>query len=370
MPHREECEVFADSYFDSFVATGNSTPLLRSEFDLVFDEVTQRQRGWQSGERVSPTYTDLHKLALVHIVLALGRLMSTELKVNDPRAKQSFDASQRCLSDGQFLSSNTITSLQTLSLMARYLGYSDVRGGFELAYQLRGAALRLMCAMGLHRDGHSWRLSPADLNQRRRVFWDIYSCDVYSSKNLDRPNGLALDQFDTQFPDEFFTPEGTYDLRRCELVVIAKEVLDESLKMRAPPYARIIELWNRLKGFEEDIPYVLRCRAAAIAQVSRHQTPEAAMAFAPDAPRKNMGLAFKQHTLILNSCLTVFTLLRPYFVDALYAFPADPLQSEYGDAYLAVVERCIMLISMLSHLHSLFPLSSTRQWHFWVSKAR
>lgn len=33
--------------------------------------------------------------------------------------------------------------------------------------------------MGLHRDGQSWNLSEEDLNNRRKVFWEAFSHDVF-----------------------------------------------------------------------------------------------------------------------------------------------------------------------------------------------
>ncbi|ORX36215.1 hypothetical protein BD324DRAFT_651455 [Kockovaella imperatae] len=359
---RDEVDVFADSYFESLVATGTSTPLLRSELATAIDEVFDLRI---MSDAIRYDDTTFHKVALIHMVFALGRLMSAEQRVNDAKSRQSFSIVQQCLVLGNFFTCTSILSLQTLSLMTTFLGYSDISGGNEQSHQLRGMALRLMVAMGLHRDAHNEQMSAADLNQRRRVFWDIYSCDVFSSRALSRPNGISLNQFDSRFPEEFFSPEGIYDLKRCELVLLAGKVLEEHLRIRPEPYPTIVDLWQRIGLFEESIPYELRCRPAAQAQVSRHTTPDAAASYTPATSRKDMGLAFKQHSLMLNSCLAIFTLLRPYFVDALYTHPHEPLHSEYGDAYLAVVERCVMLIAMLDHLHSLFPRSSTRQLHFW-----
>lgn len=33
--------------------------------------------------------------------------------------------------------------------------------------------------MGLHRDGQNWDLAEQDLEQRRMVFWEIYSTEIF-----------------------------------------------------------------------------------------------------------------------------------------------------------------------------------------------
>ena len=94
------------------------------------------------------------------------------------------------------------------------------------------------------------------------------------------------------------------------------------------------------REFEEAIPIHLRSRSALTAQVSQYPVPGAAAAVSHAPSRKNPALAFQQYSLTLASSLCVFTLLRPYFVQAISSYPSDPLQSPYADAFLAVAERC------------------------------
>jgi len=53
----------------------------------------------------------------------------------------------------------------------------------------------------------------------------------------------------------------------------------------------------------------------------------------------NRGTDSQQFTLALNFAENFLFLQRPYFVRAIHEHMADPLQSPFGDAYLAVVER-------------------------------
>ena len=56
--------------------------------------------------------------------------------------------------------------------------------------------------MGLHRDGEQWNLSDAELNQRRRVYWETYNLDVWRSFSFDRPPAISPQHFDTKLPTD------------------------------------------------------------------------------------------------------------------------------------------------------------------------
>ncbi|WVF67473.1 hypothetical protein IAT40_002229 [Kwoniella sp. CBS 6097] len=157
-----------------------------------------------------------------------------------------------------------------------------------------------------------------------------------------------------------------FERKRCEIAIFAKQVLDESLRARRSPYAQVVELWRSVGSFETGIPIQLRCRAALRAMVSvYHNTQDAEDAsLAPS--KRDVCLTFQQHTLSLHLGETVFSLLRPYFIDAIYNNAADPTLSPYGEAYLAVIERSSMLIVTVQSLYSLFPLIATRHWYFWL----
>jgi hypothetical protein len=43
-----------------------------------------------------------------------------------------------------------------------------------------GMAARIMQAMGLHRDGGRWNLDEREVEQRRMVFWELYTTDIFN----------------------------------------------------------------------------------------------------------------------------------------------------------------------------------------------
>lgn len=299
----------------------------------------------------------LQLLALLYIVLALGSMLNLEAAADDPACMNFYKLSQRCLVSGNFLVNNSLTTVQTLSLMAKFTAYAGLQ---DVAWQIRGMAIRIMLAMGLHRDGMGWNLSAKDLNNRRRTFWEAYSTDVLISSNWDRPSGLHADMFDTQMPDDYNQGTG-FERQRCRISVLAQEALQESLKIRSN-YRKLREVWHKVLEVESETPFHLRNRAALSLKASEYPTLAEVEANTPP-PSKNLRLVFQSHDLIDVASTLILSMLRPFFVHATQA--PDPCRSVYAEAYLGVIERSSMLIANLRSLHSIFPLISTRHWFFW-----
>lgn len=104
--------------------------------------------------------------------------------------------------------------------------------------------------------------------------------------------------------------------------------------------------------------------------VSRYPSPEEAIAVTPDPARRNMPLSFQQSNLCLNLCETVINLHRPYYAKALYddtdaSNATDTHASIYAPSFYCVIERCAMILAIVSDIHARYPAISTRQWNFW-----
>jgi hypothetical protein len=81
--------------------------------------------------------------------------------------------------------------------------------------------------------------------------------------------------------------------------------------------------------------------------VSKHATFMIADEASPEPSRTNMRLVFQQHHLVMNICGTIYQLLRPFFVTALRESPQDPASSTHAQAFLAVVERSRVQVTIL-----------------------
>jgi hypothetical protein len=299
----------------------------------------------------------LQLLALLYIVLALGSMLNMEVAADEPACMDFYRLSQQCLVASKFLVNNTLATVQALSLMAKFTAYAGMR---DVAWQIRGMATRVMLAMGLHRDGKSWDLSPRDLNNRRRTFWETHSTDVLISSNWDRPSGLHADMFDTELPDDYDEGNG-FEKQRCRMAVLAQEALQESLKIRSN-YAKLRDIWHNMLQVESETPFPLRNRAALSFMVSKYSSVAEVEADTPPLS-KDVRVIMQSHDLVDIASTLIMSMFRPYFVQATQT--PNPTTSAYGEAYLAVVERSSMLTANLISLHAALPLVSTRHWFFW-----
>lgn len=139
------------------------------------------------------------------------------------------------------------------------------------------------------------------------------------------------------------------------------------MDVRPTPYTSIDALYERLCAFERHIPFHLRCRTALLALPSVYADAESATRDSPEVDRSNLHRTFQQFTLALNVSESILFLQRPYFVRALQEAPQDPTRSAYAKSYLAVVERCNVLVEVVAGLYEQYPTVTARHWFFWVS---
>jgi hypothetical protein len=148
---------------------------------------------------------DVQQLATLFAVLALGASHNLELSPDDQIAEDYCESARNCLVRGNFMTHSTLAGVQTLvghfnkqahqltsqSLMAHYQLQTDRGRDGDSAWPLWGLAMRiaqavrrdegslLMTQMGLHRDGGKWNLPDEVVEDRRRVFWECRSAEVF-----------------------------------------------------------------------------------------------------------------------------------------------------------------------------------------------
>ena len=124
-------------------------------------------------------------LALLNIVFAMGSIVAT--KSDDHSHINYYNRSKEHLQIDSF-GSGHLETLQALSLMGGY--YLHYINRPNMANAMLGAALRMACAMGLHREslpeesiGNSFIVE-----QRRRTWWSLFCLDTWASTTLGRPS--------------------------------------------------------------------------------------------------------------------------------------------------------------------------------------
>lgn len=98
--------------------------------------------------------------------------------------------------------------------------------------------------MGMHRDGDCWNLPHDVVEERRKVFWECNSADIFQAHCFSRPyvssflhvkvsetelkpdrSAINPDHCDTAFPSEPTRPDGekSYSILRFELSQLSSE---------------------------------------------------------------------------------------------------------------------------------------------------
>ncbi|KAH7070681.1 hypothetical protein BKA63DRAFT_545166 [Paraphoma chrysanthemicola] len=361
LPPREEAWTLIESYYRYCAWHHDAAP--RAQFEKTFDRVYSFVDGTAQASRVNP-----QEIALVSIVMAQGTMFNIEMPHYDPSAEDWVRLAERALVKGDFLSNNTVAGLQTLHLMAHlHLNSDKDRQGDNNAWPLWGLVMRLAQAMGMHRDGSRWNLPQDVVEERRKVFWECNAADIFQAHCFSRPCAINPDHCDTQFPSEPLNMRGEkgYTTLRLELSQLSAEILNMAMSVRKPAYSEVIKLDSKLCTFERNLPFSIRSRAAFLSMPSRYPDIEAACEASPEPSRRSMVLSFQQMSLALNISETFINLHRPYYARALYGNVDDSLNMVYGPSFLTVIERCAIIINMVTDIHARFPAVSTRQWHFW-----
>ncbi|KAL1410582.1 hypothetical protein Q8F55_004595 [Vanrija albida] len=362
LPAPDEAAVLVDSYYRNYTWNHDVAP--RRSVQPIFDRVYVQAAPEPLHRRVHP-----QQLALLFIIMAMGALHNPDLPPHDPSAEHHLTAARWCLVKGDFIGNNTIAGLQALIIMAHYHLETEKGRNGDSAWPLWGLAMRLVTAMGLHRDGERWNLPTEVVEERRHVFWECHTIDVFQANCFSRPSSLRPEHIDTEFPSQNWTdgPNGLKSFRtlKFELCRISGAVLDQAMDVRPTPYSSITALYDRLCAFERQIPFHLRCRTALLALPSVYADAESATRDSPEVNQRNLHRTFQQFTLALNVSESILFLQRPYFVKALQEAPQDPTRSIYGKSYLAVVERCNVLIEVVAGLYELYPTVTARHWFFW-----
>lgn len=165
-------------------------------FVPMLDEPTFR------ADYLSSRRNDAPWLALLNMVFAMGIIVAR--KSNDHSHVTFYNRAKEHLGIDSF-GGGHIETVQALSLMGGY--YLHYINRPNMANAISGAALRMACAMGLHRESISdTGGSSLTIEQRRRTWWSLFCLDTWASTTLGRPSMGRWGSAITIRP-----PEGTYD---------------------------------------------------------------------------------------------------------------------------------------------------------------
>ena len=106
-------------------------------------------------------------------------------------------AVEQALARAGFLSTQDLMVLQAMLLFLTCVRRSD---DTRYVWTLTGLLIRLSQALGVHRDGQQFGLSPFETEMRRRLWWQICTLDVRASEDHGCDPSIIEQSFDTKFP--------------------------------------------------------------------------------------------------------------------------------------------------------------------------
>ena len=106
-------------------------------------------------------------------------------------------ATEQAFARAGFLSTQELTVLQAMLLFLTCVRRTD---DSRYVWTMAGVLIRLANALGIHRDGQQFHLSPFETELRRRLWWQICTLDVRASEDQGCDPSIAEQTFDTSFP--------------------------------------------------------------------------------------------------------------------------------------------------------------------------
>ncbi|OQE08396.1 hypothetical protein PENVUL_c010G07479 [Penicillium vulpinum] len=189
-----------------------------------------------------------------------------------------------------------IRSIQALISMAFFLRGNS---GTQSALPLITAAMRSGHRMGLHRDVARPELSPAEQEERRRVFWVAFVIDQSACLRTGNAPLQHQDDFDVPLPEELEcdrhgeTASNIPFFRQlCQMSVIKSHIysrLYSATALTKPP----IEIYNTIKELDAELEEWRRQSPTLTEQEIKHTEADYLFGFA------SIGLRFVYHNALI-----------------------------------------------------------------------
>ncbi|KAJ8060593.1 hypothetical protein OCU04_010904 [Sclerotinia nivalis] len=223
-------------------------------FVPMLDEPTFRA-DFLSGRRQDSPW-----LALLNMVFAMGSIVAN--KSDDHNHINYYNRAKDHLGIDSF-GSGHLETLQALSLMGGY--YLHYINRPNMANAICGAALRMACAMGLHRESIHENSAESNLmaEQRRRTWWSLFCLDTWASTTLGRPSmGRWGPTITIQPPESLHNTNQNMsiitlmeNIKFCKVATQIQDALAQTPLLRSDDLAN---LDGQLVEWYENLPWILR----------------------------------------------------------------------------------------------------------------
>ncbi|PFH53475.1 hypothetical protein AMATHDRAFT_73300 [Amanita thiersii Skay4041] len=355
LPPWDEARRLSELYFDKalwFCCTVTRRQLFEETLPLWYDEAP-RFLSERSPTSTPPQYVRTpHELALLFMIFCFGALtdLSQSIISENSEPEQFYQLTKAALSLEPVLErAPSVATVQTLALMAIYESMCSRDNSTEATWALFGLATKL--AQSVNRDCARWKLSPAEVQKRRSLFWELFTTDGWQSLATGRIATFSLPFVDCELPsdpgqriaqDGTLMPSFPYWKARYGAECVSA-VVQGTLTSRAPKYSIILDLDRKVRDME--LPLYSQGsppEGVGITQTMSHYMP------------KN----YKE--------LTLLYIHRCFFAHAISSHPLDPIKSQYAPSFLSGYRSACTIISLLDAQFTLFPTQICRFWTLWT----
>ncbi|KAE9389789.1 hypothetical protein BT96DRAFT_1002889 [Gymnopus androsaceus JB14] len=223
----------------------------------------------------------------------------------------------------------------------------------ETRWMLIGLGVQIAHRIGLHRDSTDWNMSELEQQRRRKLFWELYGSDLWSSLQMGRPPAMSIQHTDCRFPDEVTdakttaTGHGWHAWRFRFSANCLSVVSRHCFNVRQAPYNSVLETDKMIRA----LPSWL------LPPVCDNETDLSWSSDPREAMQQALGACLKESSL--------FHLHKAYFGPAIATENVEPLQHKYAFSVLAFYRSSVRLVSYVRGAYLRYPESSQRSWSLW-----
>ncbi|KAF7430501.1 hypothetical protein PC9H_006209 [Pleurotus ostreatus] len=350
LPSRDRALELSDLYYKHVAWMYD--PVINAEFMARIIEPI-----YGSTEDICLDSVHSHTLSVFFVILASGVL-------HDPHpdkqhlSDQYLALSRAALALDPIFHEATCATVQALFMILRY-NYTFDRSSTEERWLLIGLCVRIAQSIGLQRDSSGWQLDSDEVQRRRRIFWEIYMYDAWTSIVNGRPPALNLQHTDCRLPDDhepFITESGEKQLgwhawKLRYAVACLSTSTQHVFSANAPPYMALLDLDKKIRL--QPVPPHLQ---------SPVRESEAHRSWASDPVR-----AMQQYCILCERESNLLYIHRSYFAQAIRQDSDDPLKHQFAQSVLATYRSACRIISSLRGLYEVHKGDATNCWFFWSS---
>ncbi|KAF8605476.1 hypothetical protein BDV93DRAFT_62728 [Ceratobasidium sp. AG-I] len=285
----------------------------------------------------------------------------------DALRRKMFDFARGMLVHSERIQGPTVERITAMILIAIYL---ENEGNTIEYYATIGSAIRTAQSMGMHRDGETkWHMNPVEAEQRRRLWWILYTHDRLQNFVLCRPYiihdvhcdcrlPLNADQAELIEERELIShplnqpTEHTFQLLQISWAQVIGQISDHCFSTLTPSYRTVLHMENQIRIFELSLP----------------------SAFRPGSGETGSRpyIMFQTQVLVLQIHHTRVLLLRPFvFKRDVAPYEAEHVRhQEAFDQYACdvCIQVCKRLLAFQQIMHSQTPRHQLR-WFLCVNSA-